>query len=64
MKNQNTIGGAINIEETYQAFSQNSVPREIRKSINFNDQFCYIFTSGTTGKNMFLYEIFFNFTDI
>ena len=56
MKNQNIIGGAINIEDTYQEFSQNAVPREIRKSINFNDQFCYIFTSGTTGKNMILCE--------
>ena len=49
MQNQNIIGGAINIEEAYQALSPNAVPRQIRKSINFSDQFCYIFTSGTTG---------------
>ena len=54
MQNQNIIGGAINIEEAYQALSPNAVPRQIRKSIKFSDEFCYIFTSGTTGiENMF-----------
>ena len=54
MQNQNIIGGAINIEEAYQALSPNAVPRQIRKSIKFSDEFCYIFTSGTTGiENLF-----------
>ena len=61
MQNQNIIGGAINIEEAYQALSPNAVPRQIRKSIKFSDEFCYIFTSGTTGiENLFLCEIFCN----
>ena len=44
-----SIGGVIDLEMEINSFPQTSVPREIRKNLNWNDQFCYIYTSGTTG---------------
>ena len=51
---KNVIGGAIHLESVAQPFPVNGIPRKIRKSINWNDHFCYIFTSGTTGNDLYL----------
>ena len=45
----NQIDGAVDVEEAFSGFPEVAVPRQIRKSVKWNDHFCYIFTSGTTG---------------
>ncbi len=45
----NEIVGAVDIEEAFSGFPEVALPRKIRKSVRWNDHFCYIYTSGTTG---------------
>ena len=45
----NQIDGAVDIEGAFSGFPEVALPRKIRKSVKWDDHFCYIFTSGTTG---------------
>ena len=45
----NKMGGVTDLDDAIRGFPEISVPRRVRKSFNWNDDFCYIFTSGTTG---------------
>ena len=49
LKVPNQINGAVDVEEAFSGFPEVAVPRNIRKSVKWDDHFCYIFTSGTTG---------------